>query len=748
MDSRNDRYSPGRPPLFKVAFWTVPCTVIVWAVADIGGAPQWVSTLLLVTGFVVLLAAGWWVYRTWQAHTELPANLRRNLAAFLRVDLPPGSLVTSGHTFGSFLHPGPPRKVSIKVSGLPPMEGDTIARILHVTGELAGDRYVLDGKKSKAGKRVVLRKKPKEKPVELTPRQAVELRITEGARGLFPKHAPKVVCTWDEGNEEEDYLLSVEITEVDGMEMALSGKRRQILTKLRSRVPRGNFTTDVDPTANAIYFFRAKPLPVAVVPPCEHAPVLASHAAYREFSVSLGFGDNLAPAVWCPRKDAHLLIIGGTGGGKTIAEHNIIQRLAQAGWRVWLIDGKRIEFIGYRNWPNVEILAQRVDAQIRALKLAHETMEARYDLIERGDVRIDELDPIVVVVDELTSMLGAVKRRYQETKNKRGAKGMPAKDPVLEWVADIARLGRSAKMHLVLGLQRPDASIMGGEMRDNFGGRISLGRLQSKEASMMMWDDPAIGVAVPSIKGRGVSLVDGAPGLIQGAFVANPDPNHDDYHRGMVEFMRPRIVAYSRKTITEPWPDGDDGDDEIAWQDIIAASLVDPQGQPVVFDPVSSEESRKLRRGHTARALTDANSQLQVADSFSAALDLFSYDPAEHLQHGQSLACHLSALADRLHAESAVPQDDGNTGGHRITNDVLSRSHAMELRYVEPGQTILVDDIGGEEVIVAQCEPDQDDPQLYYLAGYTPDGEPVHVELAAETTVEVFEDTAALAGQE
>ena len=84
-----------------------------------------------------------------------------------------------------------------------------------------------------------------------------------------------------------------------------------------------------------------------------------------------------------PRRDAHLLIIGGTGGGKTICEHGVIQRLSQAGWRVWLVDGKRIEFIGYREWADArKLLAQRVDDQIRVLKLAHETMEARYDLID------------------------------------------------------------------------------------------------------------------------------------------------------------------------------------------------------------------------------------------------------------------------------------------------------------------------------------------------------------------------------
>ena len=49
------------------------------------------------------------------------------------------------------------------------------------------------------------------------------------------------------------------------MELALSGKRRQILTKLRSRLPKGNFVSDVDPSEDTIYFHRSKPLPDVVV---------------------------------------------------------------------------------------------------------------------------------------------------------------------------------------------------------------------------------------------------------------------------------------------------------------------------------------------------------------------------------------------------------------------------------------------------------------------------------------------------
>jgi hypothetical protein len=736
-----DPYDPGKPPLISTGLITACVVTIVWAVAEIIGTNIWGSILIAVVGLGVLFAAERTAIRKWRAHKELPAYLRKNLASILRVELNEASITCSRHSKGTMFRPGPPKKIRIQAAGMPPMEGDIAKRVLFIASDFAGDQYIINAKQSKPGKRIVLVKKPKEKEVDLTPRQAVEQAIVRGASEIFPKKEPKVECTWDE-ERDEDYLLEVTITEVDGMELSLSGKRRQILTKLRSRLPKGNFVSDVEPQDNTIYFRRSKPLPGVVVPPKEHAPLLANHKAYRDFNVPLGMGNNHSAAVWKPRRDAHLLIIGGTGGGKTICEHGVIQRLSQAGWRVWLVDGKRIEFIGYREWANVELLAQRVDDQIRVLKLAHETMEARYDLVMAGEVKIEDLDPIAIVVDELTSLLGAVKRRYLDTKDIPGKK-MPTKDPVLDWIADIARLGRTAKMHLVLGLQRPDASIMGGELRDNFGCRISLGRLKSKEASMMMWDDPAIGLSVPDVPGRAVSVVDGVPTMVQGTFTANPDPNHDDYHRNMVAAMRPVVEVYSRKTVATPEPDEESKTGEPTWLDIIGAPLLGPDGEEVVFDPVSSEESKTLRQGAKASVSTEENMDLQSADSFSEALELFANAQMQMLVQGKSLAHHLSQLANEMYDRASEQREQARQVAPQkltgINTDALGDTRTVELRYVEPGQTIVVDALGGEEVTVSSCEPDDEDPNTYYLAGYSVDGEEVVAELPADSSVEAFD---------
>lgn len=728
-----DLYATGRPPLVKTAALAILLTVICVSIADITGASNTTKLMLIVLALAVTVGCEIYLYRRWQKRTERPALLRKNLAPLLRTDLPPASTVASGHTFGRLLSPGPARRIRITQPGMPPVEGDLAQKVLHLAGEIYQNEYVLNTKKSIPGKRIVLAQKPKEKRVQLTLVEQIEQNIVKAAQDIFPKHTPKARFEWDE-KADEPYLLGVTISEVSGMDLALPGKRRQIIIKLRTRLPRGNFVAEADPNEDAIYFSRSRPLPNVVVPPAEHAPLLTSHEAYSDFFVPLGIGDNEQQAIWHPRKDVHLLIIGGTGGGKTVAEHGVIQRLTQAGWRTWLVDGKRIEFIGYREWENVEMLAQRLDEQIRLIKLAHDTMNARYDLIMESKVRVADLDPIVLVIDEVTSLLFAIKERYQETKEK----GMRASHPVLGWIADIARLGRSSKIHLVLGLQRPDADFVGGEMRDNFGARLSLGKLQSKEASIMMWQDPAIGVSVPNIKGRGVSYVNGNLGIIQGAFTANPDPNHDDYHRGMVEAMRPKNKIYSRKTIAPPEP-SDDEEGKITWSNIIEARILAEDGTPIEFDPVSSEESRKLRSDYQNAELSKSRTQLQAADTFDEALSYFAYNPTDRIIYGKQMALKLAALAEHLHPENDAPQIKEDTPIFTESTDVPSvEGRSTELRYIKPGQSIISDDLG-EEITVSTCEPDPEDPTTYYLTGWTAEGEEVHLELPADTTVEAFE---------
>jgi hypothetical protein len=726
-----DEYAPDSPGLLIMSAALLSVGAIGWATSAIMGDALAVQALVAILGTALWMVGCWWKWRHWQAHQRLPALLRKNLTGALRAPLPRGSVRTSRHRFGGVLKPGPPRTVTVKATGLPVLDAAVERDLLHTVGALCGARYEVDHRHSQEGRKFVLREKVPEAEAKLTPRQQTEKRILEAAAEVFPKSSPRVECVWDD--DDDDFLREVTITEIPGMELSLVGKRRQTLQKLRTRLPQGNFTPEVDPREDSITFRRSKPLPAMVVAPSAHASPLRSDKEYRRFNVPLGLGDEGRQATWTPVDDAHLLISGGTGGGKTIAEHGVIQRLAQAAWRIWLVDGKQIEFIGYRDWPNVEFLAQDVDSQIRVLHQAHETMMARYKLIREGRVNVADLDPIALIVDELTSLLQLIDQRYQETKGK----GMPTKHPVLKWVSNIARLGRSAKIHLVVGLQRPDAAIMGGELRDNFGGRISLGRLR-QDGSIMMWDDPAVGVQVPPVKGRAISYIDGRPTMIQGTYTANPDTNHPDYHPGMIEAARPAHLVYTRKHVAEVTAEVDDDGTEIpvSWAQLLQAEILNPDKTPVVFDPVSSDESKALREAPATDATEGDIDTLQTGESFQEAIGLFAYDPCARLAYGRSVATRLLEFAGPR--QQPAPPQPARPPAPEQQGPSVSEGKTAELRHVAEGHYVLIEELG-TALMVSACEPSPDDPDTYTIEGYTDDGESLTAELPANTTVELFD---------
>ncbi|MFK4996543.1 FtsK/SpoIIIE domain-containing protein, partial [Klebsiella pneumoniae] len=74
-----------------------------------------------------------------------------------------------------------------------------------------------------------------------------------------------------------------------------------------------------------------------------------THAAYKSFKIPIGPDEDGKIQSWHPAVSPHCLVIGGTGSGKTSFQHTVLTHLAHAHWRVWVLDGKRIEFAGFRD---------------------------------------------------------------------------------------------------------------------------------------------------------------------------------------------------------------------------------------------------------------------------------------------------------------------------------------------------------------------------------------------------------------
>lgn len=150
-------------------------------------------------------------------------------------------------------------------------------------------------------------------------------------------------------------------------------------------------------------------------------------------------------------KDAHVMLAGSTGSGKTSALRAVLLSLQRWGQpRIEVATAKPEEWADFPLAGPIRPIEELAPA-------AREAVEAP----ARGRRR-----PVVVVVDELETLLAS----------------STARDEVLADLALVARTGRSRRVHLILCTQRPSAAALGGDLLANVPARLVF-RLPSEVAS-------------------------------------------------------------------------------------------------------------------------------------------------------------------------------------------------------------------------------------------------------------------------
>lgn len=266
---------------------------------------------------------------------------------------------------------------------------------------------------------------------------------------------------------------------------------------------------------------------------------------------------------------SHLYLVGEAfiPTHNTVLDHTILVEATRHGWPVWVVDGKSIEFLGFQDWPNVQIVATTVAQQVAVIHRAWEVMEHRYDLITSGRATEQDFEPLLVFLDEFADFRSNLMAWYAEIK----IKGDPTKPLVLSRVASIARKGRTSRVHLVFTTQRPDAEYFGGDMRDNFRMRVSMGRL-SPQGAMMMWESPVVGVSIPrGCRGRATTVND-ANRAVEIQTYRTPDPRKavdGSDEAELLEQLRPTEARHERLLIVDPW-------DDVTDRDLDTGEIIDP----------------------------------------------------------------------------------------------------------------------------------------------------------------------------
>lgn len=218
----------------------------------------------------------------------------------------------------------------------------------------------------------------------------------------------------------------------------------------------------------------------------------------------------------------HALVVGPTGGGKTVAILGLALAAVRAGVEVRGVDPKYIELRGLRGWPGVKMLAtgRSVPDMVGVVEDTFAEMHRRYDRIDRGLAGEDDFQRILLILDEYYIFVEQCNNWWKAHRPKGDRRST---HPVIERVGELAAMARGASIHLLLGVQRPDSAFFPAGARDNFRFRVALAEL-SPEGNRMMWERDARELPrLPAdLPGRAIVSTPTGPGLGQVFWTPNP----------------------------------------------------------------------------------------------------------------------------------------------------------------------------------------------------------------------------------
>ncbi|CAM3412091.1 type IV secretory system conjugative DNA transfer family protein [Kibdelosporangium persicum] len=222
--------------------------------------------------------------------------------------------------------------------------------------------------------------------------------------------------------------------------------------------------------------------------------------------------------------DKHILVVGGTGAGKSVWMRGFIARGMRKGWwpgGVFILDGKGgSDFIVFEGREGVHCVARHPDEWTEWLPRISTMMRQRYDEdadYERGNTPKPNFPRYLVVLDEVQEI--------------RATLGKNELDPILQ---QISRQIRASKGKLLVATQRPDAEdAIPGAVRDMLEDRIILGYMSDTGARMVLgkdWREAVDEYGSNTVPGRGLARVGGHLRRIQGFYLDTPREHPEVEH--------------------------------------------------------------------------------------------------------------------------------------------------------------------------------------------------------------------------
>ncbi|MEY8762452.1 MULTISPECIES: FtsK/SpoIIIE domain-containing protein [Clostridium] len=217
---------------------------------------------------------------------------------------------------------------------------------------------------------------------------------------------------------------------------------------------------------------------------------------------------------WEYDKLPHMLIAGGTGGGKTYFIFSIIEALLHTNAVLYVLDPKNADLadlssvmpnVYYKQQDMIDCLDQFYDDMMKQ----NEEMKLMENYKTGENYAYLGLPAHFLIFDEYPSFMEMIGKKSTQVMSK---------------LKQIVMLGRQSGFFLVLACQRPDAKYLGDGIRDQFNFRVALGRM-SELGYGMIFGEVEKDFFLNQIKGRG--YVDTGTSVISEFYTPLVPKGHD-----------------------------------------------------------------------------------------------------------------------------------------------------------------------------------------------------------------------------
>ncbi|WP_019743983.1 FtsK/SpoIIIE domain-containing protein [Bacillus altitudinis] len=197
---------------------------------------------------------------------------------------------------------------------------------------------------------------------------------------------------------------------------------------------------------------------------------------------------------WAFDKLPHMLISGGTGGGKTYFILTLVKSLVASGADVRILDPKNADLADLEEVLEGKVFSRKNGIMMTLRKSVEDMMRRLDEMKIHPNYRTGEnyaflgYKPVFIVFDEFVAFVDMLDFKERES--------------VIQDIKQIVMLGRQAGFFLVAGAQRPDAKYFADGIRDQFNFRVSLGKM-SETGYAMLFGDTDKKFVEKDIKGRG-----------------------------------------------------------------------------------------------------------------------------------------------------------------------------------------------------------------------------------------------------